>query len=62
MLNISPSKDELKHLEKIAVAELTQRGYDKTVLFMKKAKNSSKCTKALHQNLMSEYASNFRRY
>jgi hypothetical protein len=43
MLNISPSKDELKHLEKI-VAELTQRGYDKTVLFMKKAnKNSSKC-------------------
>jgi hypothetical protein len=44
MLNISPSKDELKHLEKIAVAELTQRGYDKNSPVHEESKqNSSKC-------------------
>ena len=63
MLNISPSKDELKHLEKIAVAELTQRGYDKNSPVHEESKQEliKMQLKLYTKNLMSEYASNFER-
>ena len=63
MLNISPSKDELTHLEKIAVAELTQRGYDKNSPVHEESKQEliKMQLKLYTKNLMSEYASNFER-
>ena len=63
MLNISPSKDELIHLEKIAVAELTQRGYDKNSPVHEESKQEliKMQLKLYTKNLMSEYASNFER-
>lgn len=63
MLNISPSKDELKHLEKIAVAELTQREYDKNSPVYEESKQEliKMQLKLYTKNLMSEYASNFER-
>jgi len=63
MLNISPSKDELKHLEKIAVAELTKREYDKNSPVYEESKQEliKMQLKLYTKNLMSEYASNFER-
>jgi uncharacterized protein (DUF488 family) len=63
MLNISPSKEELAHLEKIAVTELNLRGYDiNTPVYQEGKEELMKMQLKLYtKNLMNEYASNLDR-
>lgn len=69
MLNISPSQDELRHMEKLAVEELEKRGLfenindtSKNIYFIEQKNELMKMQLKLYtKDVMTEYAKNFNR-